>query len=219
MIIYLSSCACYLCGMPAKPGPTSALSEPSGATDRSTTHSRILAAAERLFAEDGYAGVSMPAIAKASGITAGAIYKHFDSKEDLFFEVVRRAVHAAPVAAQSGDAAADLPRIVAAYTTRRFKRLRQLAIEIHSASTKHPKVRRLLQRALESNTADLRNAILGAQQKGTLDPSLDAESLAHAVLVFVMGLMHLETLLPGRVDDAAWRTFLEARIGAILGAR
>jgi hypothetical protein len=35
-----------------------------------------------------------------------------------------------------------------------------------------------LQRALESNTADLRNAILGAQLKGTLDPSLDAESLA-----------------------------------------
>src|SRR5271169_5739472 len=57
-----------------------------------TTRDRILASAERLFAERGFERVSMPAIAKASGVTAGAIYKHFESKADLLFEVVRSAL-------------------------------------------------------------------------------------------------------------------------------
>jgi AcrR family transcriptional regulator len=56
------------------------------------TRERILSAAQRLFAERGYERVSMPAIAKDAGITAGAIYKHFGSKAELFFVVVRQAV-------------------------------------------------------------------------------------------------------------------------------
>lgn len=182
------------------------------------TRERILTAAERLFAEEGYGGVSMPAIANESGITAGAIYRHFDSKEDLFFQVVQRAVHAVPTAAGSGDAAADLPRIVANYTTGRLRMLRLFAVEIHAASAKHPKVRRFLRRSLEGNISDLRKAIADAQQEGRLDPALDPERLASVVLVFVMGLMHMETLLPQLIDDAVWRQFVEARVAAMLGA-
>ena len=181
------------------------------------TRERILAAAERLFAESGYAGVSMPEIAGASGITAGAIYRHFESKEDLFFAVVERAVHAVPAAVGSGDPAADLPRIVANYTAARLRPLRLIAVEIHAASTKHPKVKRFLRRSLEANVADLRAEIAAAQGKGRLDPALDPEYLASAVLVFVMGLMHMETLLPHFVDDEAWRDFVERRVAAMLG--
>lgn len=182
------------------------------------TRERILAAAERLFAEEGYGGVSMPAIAKASGITAGAIYKHFESKEDLFFEVVRQAVQSVPVTAGNvQDGMAELPRIVADYTTPRFKLLRRFALEIHAASSKHTKVRRLLRQALDSNVANIRSGILDDQQKGSIDPSLDPELLASAVLVFVMGLMHMETLFPQRVGDARWHDFIEGRSAALLG--
>jgi Bacterial regulatory proteins, tetR family len=47
------------------------------------TRERILNAAAQLFAEHGFTGASMPAIAQLSGITAGAIYRHFASKEEL----------------------------------------------------------------------------------------------------------------------------------------
>ncbi len=183
------------------------------------TRERILAAAERLFAEDGYAGVSMPTIAKASGITAGAIYKHFDSKEDLFFEVVQRAVHAVRTAVDRGADGADLPRIVANYTKGQLRLVRLLAIEIHAASTRHAKVRRLLRRSIEGNIAEMKGMIELAQKSGRIDPTLDAENLASTVLVFVMGLTHMETLLPQFVDDAAWHAFVEARVAAMLGAR
>src|SRR5215472_7805680 len=119
--------------------------------ERRSTRGRILSAAERLFAEHGFSNVSMPRIAKASGITAGAIYKHYDSKADLFFEVVRRAVQSVRLPSVDGSATgvAALPGIVAMYTTPRLRLLRQLALEIHSASAKHPKVRRLLRRSIE----------------------------------------------------------------------
>src|SRR5215469_15856443 len=69
------------------------------ATNGRSTRERILASAERLFAEHGYNDVTMPMIAHASGITAGAIYKHFAGKAELFFHVVRQAVVSTPVTA------------------------------------------------------------------------------------------------------------------------
>lgn len=183
------------------------------------TRGRILDAAEHLFAEHGYDGVSMPMIAAASGITAGAIYKHFKSKEELFFEVVVRAVQAVAITTEDpSDGATGLPHIVAAYTTKPFRLLRRFAVEIHYASAKHSRVRRLLRKALRGNIGQIRESIVRAQRAGTLEPA-DSELLACAVMVFVMGLMHMETLLPHLVGDPMWRDFVEKRVDALLGTK
>jgi AcrR family transcriptional regulator len=78
------------------------------------TRERILSAAARLFAEHGFAGASMPAIADLSGITAGAIYRHFTSKAELLLEVVKRALEALPLSFErsgSEDDVALLPDV------------------------------------------------------------------------------------------------------------
>src|SRR5580704_12367456 len=76
-----------------------------------STRERILASAAKLFAEHGFEGASMPAIAKASGITAGAIYKHFRSKGALLLEVVKRSFESTPLFMQNsaGATATALP--------------------------------------------------------------------------------------------------------------
>lgn len=51
------------------------------ATDSRAT---ILAAAERLFVERGYHGISMREIADEVGVTKAALYYHFRDKEQLF---------------------------------------------------------------------------------------------------------------------------------------
>ena len=85
-----------------------------------STPERILTSAELLFARHGFEGVTMPMVAAASGIAAGAIYKHFDSKSDLFFKVVQRVVQSVPIpTAESESDPTLLPRIVAAYTTQK----------------------------------------------------------------------------------------------------
>ena len=207
----------HVASMPTKPIPSR-----RRPVVRESTRGRILAAAERLFAERGYRGVSMPLIAKASGITAGAIYRHFDSKEELFFEAVaERSVQAVQIPGEgsSSDAIEELARIVAAYTEQRLKLFRQLAVEIHSASVHNSKVRRLLSRSLDHNVHQIRETIVRAQRTGRIDQSTDSDLLARALMVFIMGLMHMETLLPKFVGDPAWGHFVQQRVMALLAAR
>lgn len=58
----------------------------------SPTRERLCRTALRLFAERGYAGVSNREIVEACGLTKGAIYWYFRSKEDLFRSVVAEAL-------------------------------------------------------------------------------------------------------------------------------
>jgi AcrR family transcriptional regulator len=190
------------------------------ANGAAATRARILASAERLFAERGFDSVTMPMIAQASGITAGAIYKHFPGKAELFFEVVRRAVQSTPVTPTGVALNVDaLPGIVASYTERRLKRVRQLAVEMHAASTKDAQIRKILKHSLETQIGQIRNGLAAAQAAGALAPGLDPEALAHAVFVMIMGLLHLETLAPHLVGDAKWRDFIRDRVAALIGLR
>lgn len=51
------------------------------------TRELILKSAEQIFLEEGYPKASMRKIAARAGITAGAIYKHFSGKEEMFGEI------------------------------------------------------------------------------------------------------------------------------------
>jgi AcrR family transcriptional regulator len=179
-----------------------------------STRERILVQAGRLFASHGFDRVTMPAIAEASGITAGAIYKHFTSKAELLFEVVRRAVEQAPIAPE-----ASLPQTVASYTTRRLKPVRQMAVEMHYAAAKDADVRRLLRSALDRQIGQIGDGVAAAQGAGELAADADPELVATAVMAFILGLMHLETLSPQLIGDPRWKAFVEDRTAALLGAR
>jgi AcrR family transcriptional regulator len=184
------------------------------------TRERILACAGRLLAEQGFERASLRMIAKASGITAGAVYKHFESKADLLFEVVKRAVRAIPLFAQGGDGPADataLPHLAAAYTGPDLKMLRQLSIEVHLASTIDGKVNRLLLRSDELAIRRIGELVARAQRAGRLDPRLRPDFVARAFSVFIMGLTHMETLLPRQVGDPAWREFVRDRVARLIG--
>lgn len=54
------------------------------------TKERILLAALGLFARDGYEAVSVSAIAGELGMTKGALYKHYESKRDIFDSILAR---------------------------------------------------------------------------------------------------------------------------------
>jgi len=49
----------------------------------------LAASALRLFTERGYYSTTIDDVAKAAGVTKGAVYHHFDSKEELLITAVR----------------------------------------------------------------------------------------------------------------------------------
>jgi AcrR family transcriptional regulator len=74
------------------------------AEQQQRTREEILAAADRLFVEQGFHATSLDQIAAAAGYTKGAVYSNFDAKEDLFFAVYEARVEAAMAALDSSDA-------------------------------------------------------------------------------------------------------------------
>ncbi|WP_327152046.1 TetR/AcrR family transcriptional regulator [Nocardia sp. NBC_01329] len=87
------------------------------------TAKRILDVAAELFFSDGYPATSVRRIMTACEVTAGSLYNHYSSKEDVLFAILERshddtltALHEG-LAAAGDDPAEQLPAIVAAIST------------------------------------------------------------------------------------------------------
>jgi AcrR family transcriptional regulator len=76
------------------------------------TRRALLDAGRRLFAEHGYAGISVGELAQAAGVTTGAIYHQFASKEGLFLAVYDELVQATWVRVQAARQASDRPSLI-----------------------------------------------------------------------------------------------------------
>src|SRR2546428_12290794 len=61
---------------------------PGGRTRRAASRKQLMASAIDCFARLGYQGTSIDRIARAVGVTKGAVYYHFRDKEELLFEAV-----------------------------------------------------------------------------------------------------------------------------------
>lgn len=89
------------------------------------TRERLLQSAAELIAEGGYATASVAAVAARAGLAAGALYRHFPSKAELFVEVFRNAaeqelaaMHAA--AQRHSDFEHRLEAVIRTYATSAF---------------------------------------------------------------------------------------------------
>jgi AcrR family transcriptional regulator len=94
------------------------------------TRERLVEAARALLEEGGYAATSVLAVADRAGVSAGALYRHFASKAELFIEVFRaNAKHDLAAVDEAAAAGTCVERLEAAIAThaRRALRSRRLA--------------------------------------------------------------------------------------------
>jgi AcrR family transcriptional regulator len=93
------------------------------------TRDRLLRAAQEVIQEGGYAAASVIAIAERAGVAAGTLYRHFDSKAELFVELFHsvcsreeRAVRAAAAAMDGGASAVErLEEVLATFAERALR--------------------------------------------------------------------------------------------------
>ncbi len=165
----------------------------------------------------------MPAIAKRSGITPGAIYRHFESKAQLLIAVVRFALETLPTSVRLLEPAkieaSELPEFAASYTGPGHKLVRQLSLEIHAAAGREQKVKKVLAKVNEEATQAIRRSIASAQSTTLFDATLNPDFTARFFLVIIMGLTHMDTLEPQLIGDSAWHDFVLERVSAVLGIR
>lgn len=70
--------------------PARRVGRPPSTVDGLTVPERLVNAALRLFAEKGFEGTSVQDVVAEAGVTKGAMYHYFGSKEDLLHEIYAR---------------------------------------------------------------------------------------------------------------------------------
>lgn len=157
-------------------------------------HERLIAAATVEFAESGYAGTTLDAIAARAEVTKGGVYFHFAGKEELFFAVLdhwreqrRRLLQVPPSGAEG--AAGALRTFLSECLSFHFRQpaatrlWRVLATELHGRFTARLREDdRQERRWLRATVREL--LVLGVRD-GSLsveDPALSAFVLTSAVI-------------------------------------
>jgi len=78
---------------------------------KARTRYELLRAASRLFLRNGFVATSLADIAEEAGLTKGAVYSNFESKEDLFLALLDGDSEGRPYAAQEELAPSDLSKV------------------------------------------------------------------------------------------------------------
>jgi AcrR family transcriptional regulator len=173
---------------------------------RSPTRSRLLAAAAELIGEGGYAAASVVAIAERAGLSAGALYRHFPSKVDLFrelFETSADELLAAMRAAGAGKET-NLERLDAVLETYAAQVLdnRRLswALVYEPVAPELDADRLEYRRRYRAGMAELLRAAIAAGELPEQDPELSAAAVVGAMSEALLNLASPTS--PGGHGDA-----------------
>src|SRR4051812_46866552 len=82
---------------------------------KEASHERIVSAAARAIRRSGYDGTGVADIMKEAGLTHGAFYAHFESREAMLAEAASRACAESATAVKGVD---SLPSMLRAYLSR-----------------------------------------------------------------------------------------------------
>ena len=179
---------------------------------------RILAAAEALFSEHGFAAVSMNAIAERANVSKANIFHHFSSKQALYIAVVRAACQDSILQLQHlGNETGPFPERLAHF-------VRNLLDDMLEREQVHRLIKRELLRDGERQGRDLAEQVWGdgfgrfvtilraAQTRGELRADIDPAMVATmfiAANVFFVDSRHVLPHLPDvrfGADPAAFST-------------
>jgi len=152
----------------------------------------ILDAAERCFARAGFHRTTMHDICKQAGVSPGAFYVYFDSKEALIAGIAERdradfAEHLAAVAA-APDFLQALKEMGEHYFVHEPAYRRQMCIEIGLESTRNPRVGEIFREVDAFVASSFEKLFQRMKDEGRIAPDLDIPMLTQVFSVIGDGL-------------------------------
>lgn len=178
---------------------------------RAANRQRLLDAARKVFTERGYHGATVEQIAEASGLSNGALYYNFRSKEDLFLALFDQRIEARIAAveqtlgsgAASGDERAEQVRTAALQGVRDIDSPGEWAmfLEFVAHAGRTPAFRR----EFRKRSRRLRAAFASAVERQSADLGRDlplpAEHVALAIMALSQGLAVQRITDPAAVPE------------------
>lgn len=153
---------------------------------------RILDAAERCFSRDGFHGATMQAICKEAGISAGALYVYFPSKEALIEGLTARdrddILRAFAAAGGDGDFLRRIGALLQNCIFSQPQEKARLCIEIGAEATRNPAIGETMSRFDAEIRASLSDLVKQAHDAGQIDPQAPLDDIVAAMALIGDGL-------------------------------
>ncbi|MEU0513417.1 helix-turn-helix domain-containing protein [Amycolatopsis sp. NPDC006125] len=195
---------------------------------REVRRAQIVAAARRCFAREGFHQTSMPDIAQEAGVSVGAPYRYFASKEEIILELAGDAFHllfepvarlvqgekvatvADLVAASIGPAARDTA-LDAAGQPVPVDELLRCAVQAWGELLVHEGLHRRAVEGFENVRQSMAEVLRHGQAAGTVPTGLDPERGARVVLALLHGFV-LQRVAFGLDDIAGFTDAVQATL-------
>jgi AcrR family transcriptional regulator len=179
---------------------------------------QILLAAMTRFAEGGFHSTGMAEVIAATGLSAGAVYRYFPSKEALIRAIVEERVLANATAtfeailAQGVDDPVDavsaaleiVDRVAQGETD-----VTRVAVQAWGEALRNPDILDIAQSAYATMRGYLAEVARRAQEHGRLPSEADPDEVAKTMQSLVMGYV-IQRLIMGDVDRASYTAALRA---------
>ncbi len=186
-----------------------------------TRRSQILDAAVAVFARKGFHKARMDDIVAEAGLSKGALYWYFDSKDELIAAILdrffdREMSDLAGLVSAGGSALLRLEQVQRQVGTdlARFNRLLPITFEFYAVAARQSGVQAAVQGYFEKYRRLLKALVEQGIDRGELRP-VDADQIALVLIALFEGTLLLNVLDPEAVD---WSLTSEAGLQWLLSA-
>ena len=188
----------------------------AGAPAGDALRERLLRAAAAVFARQGYDGTKIMDVVRESGLSTGAVYGRFRSKNDLLREaIITRSATAARVGVEGLRRVADFVTAGVTRTDEPLTDVEALRLEAYVTARREPEVARALAEANDVFRDRVAPLLDAARRDGTVADDVDPEAALFLVRILHLGLLlHRGSGLPGP-DEDAWQTVVTRVVASI----
>lgn len=176
--------------------------------DTDPIREQLLDAAVRVFARKGYDGTRIMDIVREAGLSTGAVYGRFGSKDDLLREAVVRRARSQGDAAEIDLRVAEIIARLAATTTGPLSDDDAVRLEAYVTARREPEVADALGEAVRAWHDRLQPLLEKAVADGSVAPGVDPAAVLHFATALRLGLLAQRAAGVPAPDQDAWMHLL-----------
>ena len=164
------------------------------------TRTKILDAARKVFGDRGFGQATVEDIAAQAGVSNGALYHHFATKQELFKAILTDHISEQHFEISALDPAASLRGLLEGFASYWFEHLRKdhyddpLFAEIWAQAARDPWAREAVTGFIRDGTSLIENGIRIGQEAGLIRRDVDRQAVATLIFATMEGLFLLWTV-------------------------
>jgi AcrR family transcriptional regulator len=180
----------------------------------------LLDAAATVFARRGFDGTRIGDIVRQAGLSTGAVYGRFPSREALLRQaVISRSVPHVQAPPSSPGGVAELVARSTAHIEAQLNDDDALVLEAFVAARRHPPIAEALQEAQRRWREDVQVLVDAALADGSLRADLDVEAVLYLMRVLRLGRLVMRASGLPAPDQQGWEALVRVVVNSLGVAR